>query len=28
MMARSYARIVKSANAYKREVDFNVEDYV
>ncbi len=28
MMARSQARMVKSANAYRQEVDFDVEDYV
>src|SRR2546430_986818 len=28
MMARSQARMVKSANAHRREVDFDVEDYV
>ncbi len=27
-MARSQAKIIKSVNAYRREVDFNVEDYV
>ena len=27
-MARSQARMVKLANAYKHKVDFNVEDYV
>ena len=27
-MARSQARMVKLANAYRREVDFDVEDYV
>jgi len=28
MMARSQARMIKSANAHRREVDFDVEDYV
>ncbi len=27
-MTRSQARMVQSANAYRREVDFDVEDYV
>ena len=27
-MARSQARMIKSANAHRREVDFDVEDYV
>jgi transposase InsO family protein len=28
MMARSQAKMIKSANAHRREVDFDVEDYV
>ncbi len=28
MIARSQARMIKSANAYRRKVDFDVEDYV
>src|SRR6266536_2935816 len=28
MIARSQARMVKSANAHRQEVDFDVEDYV
>jgi hypothetical protein len=28
MMARSQARMVKSANAHRRKVDFDVEDHV
>jgi hypothetical protein len=28
MMARSQARMIKSANTHRREVDFKVKDYV
>ena len=28
MIARSQARMIKSVNAHRREVDFDVEDYV
>ena len=28
MIARSQARMIKSANTYRREVDFKVKDYV
>ena len=28
MMARSQARMIKSANSHRRTVDFNVDDYV